>query len=208
MVNSFRIVAKLFLVYLICISQVQSQWLLTQPCDTKNITSNIGQYTRGGCRNYGSGGQAQVCYGDEWITYNCPHTDCRPQCSDGPHLAMEQCNRGAYYSCTSDSEPDFDKLGFDAVLVAAFNTYECEGDPSSIFVVQLNKCFNYTPPRTFYNSISVSCSTDGSEAKISLYGTSDCSDVPNVSVLPTNCTYAMSSPVMVTCLNKSHTIQW
>jgi hypothetical protein len=144
----FGIFSQLFLVYLICISQVQSHWLLTQPCDGENRTSNIGTYTNGFCRKalYGDDLQISHCvsYRSTWITQFCPRVDVCQQCWDAnDNITMNRCIEGSYSSCTTAARPDFKKLRWDAVAIEMHETEGCHDEPNSIFIAQQNKCFNY-----------------------------------------------------------------
>lgn len=209
MTSSLITIPILFLGILFCVLPVRSQWLLTQPCNSKNGTLNVGKYTSGLCHLAGDGEQKSICAAGSWTTYDCPHMDsCNHQCDEYESITMNQCINGEYSSCTKDSSPQFKKLGFDAVVVSFYNTAKCLDGPDTLLVVEQGKCFHYTPPGSFniYKAINYRCSKDGSKALLAIYVTADCSDIGYTLPMATNnCTTDLftSTPFSVSCVNKS-----
>jgi hypothetical protein len=87
------------------------------------------------------------------------------------------------------------------VAIEMHETEGCHDEPNSIFIAQQNKCFNYPWLSAHYGSLSVSCSENGSEAKLALYAQEDCVGKPDTQVMATKqCIQVLVIASMVTCI--------
>jgi hypothetical protein len=164
---------SILFVGLFCTSVVRSQWIFSRPC-TYNVTLNYGTIVPGACQQYFGQASYSECNDQQtlWIDYSCP--DARNGCSGGSceevkEYPMNRCEYGFYSTCTSDNLLDLTTLSFPAAGVELYPGNSCDGFPYTAYVAQQDKCFNYSPQNTRYNSFSVTCKKNEREAKLALY---------------------------------------
>jgi hypothetical protein len=208
---------SILFVGLFCISVVRSQWIFSRPCTNNNVTLNYGTLVSGACQQYFGQASYSECNDQQtlWTYYSGPdarNAVARNGCSGGSceevkEYPMNRCKNGFYSTCTSDNLLDFTTLGFPAAGVELYPGNRCDGFPYTAYVAQQDKCFNYSPQNTRYNSFSVTCKKNGREAKVALYARRNCADLSQTLVLATgNCTTAPDFldemiPIMVSCSN-------
>ncbi len=179
----------IFLVGLACTSQVRSDWILVKPCFNNDSIIPTGTYSPGYCQSYAGQASYGECSKDEktWTTYSCDGYDCSRNCNDAFDTPMNQCIDGYFSTCTTANKPDVTKgFGSDAVSLELHNTENCAGNPYNIYATEKDACINYSPQNTWYNSFKVTCTSNGSKAKLSLFLHRNCADLSATYVMPTN----------------------